>query len=198
MKSTVAKIMVFLLLIGGICFSQNQISEAARYVFEKENARAVSYSVQNIQGFQNEFVLVNYASKDAANEYWLRLNLRKQGKISHDIKLDIDGTRYILEAVEKPDNKYYNAASSIFNGYPGLIRFYNLSPELVQKIRNAKQLKITFDIDWYTHPELNNTVVVENDFLKKFNYIAGLTYQDFPNYWPVIKDKKSLGLNESK
>lgn len=40
MKSTVAKIMVFLLLIGGICFSQNQISEAARYVFEKENARA--------------------------------------------------------------------------------------------------------------------------------------------------------------
>lgn len=198
MKSTVAKIMVFLLLIGGICFSQSQISEAARYVFEKENARAVSYSVQNIQGFQNEFVLVNYASKDAANEYWLRLNLRKQGKISYDIKLDIDGTRYILEAVEKPDNKYYNAASSMFNGYSGLIRFYNLSPELVQKIRNAKQLKITFDIDWYTHPELNNTVVVENDFLKKFNYIAGLTYQDFPNYWPVIKDKKSLGLNESK
>ena len=78
------------------------------------------------------------------------------------------------------------------------IRFYNLSPELVQKLRNAKQLKITFDIDWYTHPELSNTVVVENDFLKKFNYIAGLTYQDFPKYWPVIKDKKSLGLNESK
>lgn len=98
MKSTAAKIMVFLLLIGGICFSQNQISEAARYVFEKENARAVSYSVQNIQGFQNEFVLVNYASKDAANEYWLRLNLRKQGKILYDIKLDIDGTRYIARS----------------------------------------------------------------------------------------------------
>ena len=86
----------------------------------------------------------------------------------------------------------------MYSGYPGLIRFYNLSPELVQKLRNAKQLKITFDIDWYTHPELSNTVVVENDFLKKFNYIAGLTYQDFPKCWPVIKDKKSLGLNESK
>lgn len=66
------------------------------------------------------------------------------------------------------------------------------------QIKNAKQVKIIYDLDFYTHPELNNSQVWEDDFLKKFDYIAGLKYQDFSNYWPVIKDRKSLGLKEEK
>lgn len=204
MKSTFVKMIVLFSLIGVICFSQNPIGEAARYVFEKENAMAVSYSVNNIQGFHYEFTLVNYASKDLTNKYWLRLNLKNLaggGKISYNLMSNIDGTNYPLEAVEEPDSKYFNAAYSAYYAYMDFIsapRFYDLSPELVQQFKAAKQVKIMFDIDSYTHPELNKTFVLEDDFLKKFNHVARLTYQDFPNYWPVIKDKKSLGLNESK
>lgn len=186
------KTKVFALILGMIFFSTTC---QARISCEWENDNAVSYTaLQDKGGTSIQVFFVNYAMKNAENEYWIRLaSGRPDNKILHWASLFIDGTEYKLKAIDNPSEKYTLAGSAMYNflyTHPSTIipRYFPLSPEIVARLHTAKEIYIVYNMQ----TSINRKMEYSNDKLVEVKDVISRSYGDFNKYWQP-KDRSSNG-----
>lgn len=177
-------------------------SYAYKDVYEPESDTSVSYSTYSLEKGTSEVVFSKLASKDGLDQYWIRLSRRQnREKLLHYMILDIDGEQIRLTA-SAPTYWQENAATSTVDnealGFLGPVgiqrtpfRYFNLSPEIVQKIMNANHITI-----YYSRlNRLNMAFDIDDKFLQAIKKNFSYAFSDFES---VSKWHPDLSENKKK
>lgn len=180
------RILVLLSLL--LAFFISPVS-AIEFVCEPEDNNAVSYNVFFYGATQLETMFIKLAPSNHQNEYWLRMSeLSMRDKVLNQITIDIDGKTYDLTSTT-PDFDADTVASVTYVGEPAMrtnIRFFRLSPEIVQGMRAAKSVKIRYS----TYKILNQIAPLKPSHLENINKAFALEYEQYPEYWKPRDESK--------
>ena len=169
-------------------------SFAYRDIYEPESDTAVSYSTYSIEKHQTEIVFVKYAAMNGNDDYWIRLSQRFNGKILHYMSLNIDGEYYRLLAEDPSYKESSGGSSTVATSTTGLlgmftgnlypinrtpIRYFHLTPDLVNKISNAKKVFILYS----NLSTVNIMCVLPDDFLQGIKKNFKYEFSDFPKLY---------------
>lgn len=157
---------------------------AIDFVCEPEDDNAVTYSVFFYGAHHLETTFFKYARENNQDEYWIRLSsFGIRDKLLKNITLVIDDASYTLTAVV-PDFDVNTVASiSLRTGdratFRSNTRFYELTPEMVQRIITAKTIFIKYD----TYKEIRQITPIKDDSMAFIKQAFSLDYKNYPDYW---------------
>ncbi len=162
---------------------------AIEFICEPEDHDAVSYNVFFYGATQLETMFIKLAPSNHQDEYWLRMSeLSPRDKVLNAISIDIDGKKYDLISTT-PDFDADTVASVTYVGEPAMrtnIRFFKLSPEIVQGFKTAKSVKIRYS----TYKILNQIAPLKTSHLENINKAFSLEYEQYPEYWKPRDESK--------
>lgn len=179
------RILILLSLLVAFCIPP---VNAIEFVCEPEDNDAVSYSVFFYGATQLETMYIKLAPSNHQDEYWLRMSeIAMRDKVLNKITIDIDGKTYDLTGTQ-PDFDADTVASVTYVGPRDMrtnVRFFRLSPEIVQGMKTAKSVKIRYS----TYKILNQIAPLKSSHLENINKAFSLEYEQYPEYWKPRDEK---------
>ena len=159
-------------------------AQAIDFYCEPEDDNTVSYSAFFYGATKLETTYIKLAPKSHQDEYWLRMSeISVRDKILDTITINIDGSKYKIKS-STPDFDT-SAVASVSYSVAGNefmrtnIRFFKLTPEIVSKLRTAKNAYIIYS----TYKIINQTAPLKDSHLAVVNKAFSLEYEQYPEYW---------------
>lgn len=126
-------------------------------------------------------------------EYWFRLDKNKdEDKLLPYATLIIDDVAYPIEAIKSPSVKYTEAGLSLIDVaigtkvmQQGVIRYFPLSDDLINKIKSAKRIQLKFD----TVDRINRIAVIPSDLLEAMQITIDTPFEEIKKQWQPKDDE---------
>jgi len=188
-KKAVIAVFTASLLTAGVCMAEQT-------AYEPEDGGGASFSTHDFISHRiigMDIYYTNYVNPNHSHEHWFRISCSgSRVKLLDHMSLIIDGTRYDIQALPSPSEKYILAGYSLVDNKNHLVpfggfvasarsntRFFILTDEQVEKLKTAQNAKIVLD----TTKAVNMKFDITKDFLASINKMNGYELADLSNLW---------------